>query len=184
MTGEGIWFCNHEGREKSIQKELSDAEYCGLSVIGNSIYCSLQENPAYTRIEIDAAESENDKEDSESFTAEESSGREGDEISPLVELDLEKAVKQAESDQWLYTVYPAFVEINGYTGDEEIVTLPEELDGLPVRRINCDDSQSSSLNVTDVRTLILPESLYTIKKILISGLESIELPESSAYCFR
>lgn len=61
-------------------------------------------------------------------------------------------------DNFTWTSYADGVSITGYTGDEAVLTVPGELDGLPVRGI-----ASGAFANASCATVILPDSLYTLE---------------------
>lgn len=180
ITDKGIWYqteagimhCDPDGSNKVQTGITAVKDSCGLFLSGSWLFSSQDGSPVYSRTETvrpAPAEAESDSDEAlEENTAE---------IRPLVESNTDTLILEQEDDLWIYTVYPAFIEINGYKGEEETVTIPEELAGLPVRRINCSDENS----FTGTKALILPEALITIEYICIPGLESVQLREFAAF---
>lgn len=80
------------------------------------------------------------------------------------------------------------ITIVGYTGNEETVNIPSEIDGLPVRSIDgfgdYNDGISYSYYVNNkTRKIIVPEGVVTIKKLNKYGascmsVEEVYLPDS------
>ncbi len=62
------------------------------------------------------------------------------------------------ADRFTWTAYADGVSITGYAGDESVLTVPGELDGLPVRGI-----ASGAFAGATCATVILPDTLYTLE---------------------
>ncbi len=155
LQDNGIWFCDLTGEDPSVVIEMDIEDCCGLSMNRDWLYYSSEDKPAYMRIHID--------EQKETETA------------LLVDIDRDTIIKYGETDQWLYTEYPAFIEVNGYTGEEETVKVPDEINGLPVCRINVDSSLVEKDVFTNTETLILPENAVTVAALEIPNLQTLEL---------
>jgi len=90
-------------------------------------------------------------------------------------------IREGESGDFSYVVYVGdTVGITGYNGDATEVTVPSEIEGLPVTTI---DVWAFSDNAT-VKKVILPDGITNIRGSAFencTALESISIPDSVAY---
>lgn len=92
-------------------------------------------------------------------------------------------------DQWLYEDRGDYVSVYGYTGTEDRITIPAEINGMPVREISSrnmgteEDPHYSFFEDYNLNTsaVTVPEGVLSVAPYTFSGcliLNSIILPES------
>lgn len=89
-------------------------------------------------------------------------------------------VESKANDEYRYDVYEDHVKITKYIGFKTDVTVPEQIDGLPVRIIGykaffrnyCFAAQDAAHHTEiGIETLTLPDSVYYIEDYALAGLE-------------
>ena len=94
-------------------------------------------------------------------------------------------VEPENSDDWEYTVSDGVATLTKYLGDDEILIVPNYIDGIPVKQVGDGTNQVWDENNTDYVTIINVTSMFTehfqtrIKQIKIS--EGIEIIGQSCF---
>ena len=94
-----------------------------------------------------------------------------------IQPDLVSASEYALLGDFTYTVENGAVTITGYTNAEGHVSIPSEIDEMPVTAIGKDAFYSN----TDITEVTLPDTLETIKSGAFDGCENlkeINIPQS------
>lgn len=89
--------------------------------------------------------------------------------------ELETELEQVRG-AYLYVVEAGEITLTGYTGKEKKISLPSEIDGIPVTAIG-----KETFKNTAVEAVILPDSIQSIGWFAFSGcrnLKSIAIPSS------
>ncbi|MBQ9827641.1 MAG: DUF5050 domain-containing protein [Lachnospiraceae bacterium] len=163
IAGDEIWFMNDSGLYKSnaeggnVEKIAEDPEMedkQGVAVCGDWIFYSLNDHPQYTRI----------AKDGRIFPKEE-----------LVVNSWDRITSDHEDGTWCYKQYPRVASIYGYNGSETKVTVPSEIDGLPVTMVG---GHWDKEKLGGIKELIIPEGVKAINYIYIEGLKKITLPST------
>ena len=87
-------------------------------------------------------------------------------------------LEAAEADDYLYTEVEGGIMITGYTGDEQVLTIPAAINRKPVVSI------SGSGNYPDITSLTIPEGVLRIEPYTMAnkwGLKTLILPDSLEY---
>ncbi|AKB31416.1 Chitin binding protein [Methanosarcina siciliae HI350] len=86
-------------------------------------------------------------------------------------------VVEARTDGWAYTSDGTSVTVTGYSGPDSDVTIPAEIDGLPVTTIGT----SACKALTNLTSVTIPDSVNTIDASAFYGcinLTSVTIPDS------
>ena len=154
VSEEGLYTADPEGGNVScLAEDVSRETKMAPVISGDWIWYSLNDHPEYARILKRGRIFPN---------------------APLVMSDYSSSVKQKEDSRWTYDLFPNYARITGSKNAEDTLELPDSLEGLPVRSINC----WSESGFDGVSTIRLPETLVACDYVYAKGVTRIELPKS------
>lgn len=109
-----------------------------------------------------------------------------------VSADGERSEEFRQSGDWLYIDRGEYISVCGYSGNEEHITIPSEIDGKEVREITCKDESGiggsdffgyhkpGAVIETSVKHITFPETIRRIGDYVFyrcSSLEQADLPQ-------
>ena len=80
---------------------------------------------------------------------------------------------EKKNDEWIYQESADFIEITGYLGTSEKVSVPDVIDGKPVRFVYLTDNSK-----TPITSLTIPEGVTTISLINCPSVTELYLPKT------
>ena len=80
---------------------------------------------------------------------------------------------EKKNDEWIYQESADFIEIKGYLGTSEKVSVPDVIDGKPVRFVYLTENSK-----TPITSLTIPEGVTTISLINCPSVTELYLPKT------